>query len=106
MLAATILQEELFGYDLVGVFGSEVNVFQILLAVQRRANTFSSQANFKVDSVVDDDVESVLEFLDFISIAYYIDNFVFVRLEDAVSLDDLPDAFFVFCKGSVLCIDL
>jgi len=51
-------------------------------------------------------VESVLEFLDFISVAHYVNYFVFVWLKDAVSLNNLPNAFFVFGKGGVLCVNL
>jgi len=40
LLAATVLKEELFWNDLVGVLSSEVDVSQILLTVQRGADTF------------------------------------------------------------------
>jgi len=106
LLPATVLKEELFWNNLVGVLSSEVDVSKILLTVQRGADTFGGQTDFKVNSIVDDDVEGVLEFLDFISVAHYVNHFVFVWLEDTVSLHDLPDAFFVLCKGSVLCVNL
>ncbi len=106
LLTAAILKEELLRYDLVRIFGSEVDVFQILLAVQRGTDTFCCQTDFEVNAVVNDDVEGILEFLDLISVAHYVDDFIFVWLEYAVSLYDLPDAFFVLGKGSVLCIDL
>ena len=51
-------------------------------------------------------MKGVLEFLDFISIAHYVDDFVFIWLKYAVSLYNFPDAFFVLGKGSVLCVNL
>jgi len=47
-------------------------------------------------------MESVLELLHFIGIADHFDLPLVIWLEDSVSLNDLPNALFLFGEGSVL----
>jgi len=75
----------------VGIFGSKVDVTKILFAVQSRANTFCSKIYFQVDTVVNDDVKFVLKLLNFISVTNNINNFLLVRFENTMSLDNLPN---------------
>ena len=105
-LAATVLKEELLCDDFVGVLCSKINVTKILFAEKSRAGTFSLKINFKVDTVIDNDMKFVLELLNFISVAHNINNFFFVRLQDTVSLDNFPDGFFVLGKSSELGVNL
>jgi hypothetical protein len=88
------------------VLSSKVNVFEVLLAVQGRALTFGLKVDFEVHTIVNDDVQLVLELLNLISVATNIDNLLLVGLKDAMALDDLPDRLLVLGEGSELGVNL
>lgn len=73
-----------------------------MLAV--KCGSFSScfKSNLKIDTIIDNDMKGVSELLDFIAVADYFNLTNVIRLEDSVSLDDLPDAFFCFGESCVL----
>ncbi len=91
MFTTSVLQEELLGHNLVGVLSSEIDVAQVLLTEQSRACAFSLQINFKVNAIVYDNVQFVLELLHFISIANNVNHLFFVRLKDAMTLNNFPN---------------
>ena len=90
----------------MGVFCLKVDNVERVLAVESGACSFGPESHFKINSVVDDDVESILEFLNFVSIANYIDLTFIVWLKHSVPLDDLPDALLVLCEGGILSRNL
>lgn len=77
-----------------------------LFAEESVASAFRLKVNFEVNTIINDDVKLVLEFLNFISVTADIDYFLFIGFEDTVSLDYFPDRFFIFGEGGVLSIDL
>lgn len=89
----------------MGILCSKIDVLEVLLAEERRADTFGLQIDFEVDTVVNNDVEFVLELLYFISVANNVYYFFFVRLENTVSLHHFPDGLLVLGEGCVLCIN-
>jgi len=106
LLAASVLEEVLLWHNPVGVFSSEINVFHVLLAMQGITGTLCCEANLEIDTIVNNDVKSICELLDFISIADDIHNLFFVWLQDTMALNDLPNAFLQFSEGSVFRINL
>ena len=105
-LATTVLEEELARHSLVGVLSAEVNNAHGDLSGECVAATSSSQLYFNIHTVVDDDVERILELHHFISHAAHRDSLLLFGLDDAVALNDLPDSVSVFREGGVLCVDL
>jgi hypothetical protein len=92
----------------VGVFSSKVDVLALLqlFAEESIPGAPRMQIDLQVDSVVDDDVEFVLELLHLIGIAADINHLLLVGLEDAVALDDFPDGLLVFGESCVFGVDL
>ena len=88
------------------VLCTKVNVPEVFFAVQGGTYTFGSQSHFEVCPVVDDHVEGVCKALHLVGVANYLNHLFLFWLEDAVPLDDLPDAFLVLGEGRVLCVDL
>lgn len=107
-LATSVLKEELFGNILVSVLSTEIYTSLVFESLAREgvSNTFSSEVNLFVLTVVDDNVKGVLEFLNFISITDHLDHLGLVGFEDSMALDDLPDTLLQLCKGGVLGFDL
>lgn len=90
----------------MGVFCLKVDSGETVLAVESRTCSFGPEGYFKINSVVDDNMESILEFLNFVSIANYVNLTLIVWLKHSVPLNDLPDALLVFCEGGVLSRNL
>jgi hypothetical protein len=51
-------------------------------------------------------MERVLESLNFVGVTDYLDHLVLARLEDAMTLDDLEDAFLLLGEGGILGVNL
>jgi len=90
----------------MGVFCTKVDCLERVFTVQGRTYTFCSESDFKIHSIIDDDVKSVLELLDLIGVTNNLNLALITRLEYSLSLDDLPDAFFLLGEGRVLSWDL
>lgn len=90
----------------MSVFRLKVDKAETVLAVESRACSFGPESYFKINSVVDDNMESILEFLNFVSIANHVNLTLIVWLKHSVPLDDLPDALLVFGEGCVLSWNL
>lgn len=90
----------------MSILSTEIDVCKILLAVKSRTDTFSLEINLKICTIVYDNVQGVVELLDLICIANNVNHFVFVWLKHTVSLDNFPNAFFIFSKSGVLSVDL
>lgn len=109
LLATTILEEELFGNDSVGVLSTKIDVpggsIHQWLAPESMPCTFGKQVNFQINTIVYDDVQLVLELLNFVSLADNIDNLLLVGFQDPVALDDLPNAILVLGESSEFSVD-
>ena len=77
----------------MSVLSSEVNVLCLLkwLAEEGMTSTLSEEINLDVGAVVDDDVQLVLELLYLVRLTNDIDNLLFIRFQNAVSLNDFPN---------------
>jgi hypothetical protein len=116
-LAATVFQEELLDDVFVCVFSPEVDdleevlfLFDLfgfleLLAVKSRACASDTEWYFFVTAIADDNMKSVIKLLNFIGDTEDIDGLGLTRLEHVVTLDDLPDGFFLFGERGVLSLD-
>jgi hypothetical protein len=102
LLSSSVLKEEFFGDVLMGILSSEIDNLKLLLAIKSGSFTSCFKSNFKINTVIDDDMKGVGELLDFIAVADYFNLTNVVWLEDSVSLDDLPDGFFCFGESGVL----
>ena len=91
--------------DIPGEFGLWL-ILKPLLAVECSADTFGPELHFNVHAVIHDDVEGVLELLDFISRAYDSDLPFLLGLDDAVAFNHLPNGVLVLGEGGVLSVNL
>ena len=56
LLSASVFKEKLPWNILVGVLGSEVDVFEVFLAEKGGSNTLGSEAYLKIHAVIDNDM--------------------------------------------------
>jgi hypothetical protein len=106
LLSASVLEEEFLGDILVSILGSKINNFQWLLAVKSRSFASCFEGNFKIHTVVDDDVKRIGELLNLVSVTDNLNLTFITRLENSVSLDDLPDTFFLLGESCIFGWDL
>ena len=63
----------------MGILNPKVDVWKAFFTEESWANTTSLKANLEIHTIVDDDMEGVLEALDFVGITHNFDDFVLVR---------------------------
>jgi hypothetical protein len=91
----------------MSVFGAEVDLAQVSLLTEKCGTlASSSQSNFKVLTIVDDDVKRVSELHDFVSIANYLNLSFFIRFQLTISLYDFPNSVLQLRESRVLSYDL
>ena len=92
----------------MSVSSAKVNLSDLVrgLSVESVSNTFSLELNFNIQTVVHDNVKCIRESLNFISLAAHIDSLLFLGLDNAVALDNLPNGVLVLGEGCVFGINL
>ena len=89
----------------MSVLSAKINELEIVFAVERSAKALRSKRHLQVDSVIDDDMESVREFLGLIRITDHINDFFFVGLENPMTLNDFPNGLLKLGEGGVLGVN-
>ena len=90
----------------MGVLSTKIDNLEWLFAIKSRSFTSSFKLDFKIDTVVDDDMKSITVLCDIVGVT---DNFNFtfiVRLKSSMSLNNFPDALFLFGECCVLSWNL
>jgi hypothetical protein len=107
LFPSSIFKEKFFCNVLMCIFGSKTYNFKIwCFAIESWPYTFSFKWYFKVLAIVDNNVKSILKFHYLICITNNFNLSSLIWLQNSMSLNDLPDAFFLFSKSSVFSLNL
>jgi len=90
----------------MSILCAKVDCTKRCFAGKRRTLSFSPQGNFQVCTVINNDVQRVLELGNFVSITNHLNFSLFIRLKNTMPLDHFPNTVFPFRKCGVLCWDL
>jgi len=90
----------------MGVLSSKIDNLEWLFAIKSRSFTSGFKLDFKIDTIVDDDMKSITVLCDIVGVTDYFNLTFIVRLKNSMSLNNFPDALFLFCKSCVLSWNL
>ena len=95
-------------YSLVSVLSTEIDVGHRRLGVhiESVANALSLELDLDIHTIVDNNVESVLESLNFIGNTTHRDGLLFLGLDHAIPLDHLPDRVLVLGERGIFGVNL
>jgi hypothetical protein len=90
----------------MGVLSTKIDNLEWLFAIKSRSFTSSFKLDFKIDTVVDDDMKSITVLCDIVGVTDNFDFTFIVRLKNPMSLNNFPDALFLFGECCVLSWNL
>jgi hypothetical protein len=90
----------------MSILSAKIDCLQNLLT--EKCGSFSScfKLDFKINTIVDNDVKSITVLCDVIGVTHDFNLTFIIWLEDSVSLNDFPDALFLFGESRVLSWNL